>query len=83
MVPKELMKYRGKERKDIPIDVAEKYEDMIYKVMAELIVQPTDKDGKQHNAEWWKENTGWEFVQVFQNHMLSIFDEMEKNIENF
>lgn len=77
MVPKELMKYTGKDKKEIPIEVAEKYEELIYDVMAELIVEP------KHDAKWWKDHTGYEFVQAFQSHMISIFDEMEKNIGNF
>lgn len=76
LVPPELAKYK-EDPKSIPIELAEKYESLVYDMMAELIVQP------QHPAQWWKDNTTYDFVALFQEHIMKVFDKMSENIGNF
>jgi len=76
LVPPELAKYK-KDPKSIPLKVAEKYETLVYDIMAELIVQP------KHTAKWWKDNTTYDFVVLFQDHMIKTFDKMSENLGNF
>ena len=76
LVPPELAKYK-KDPKSIPFEVAEKYETLVYDIMAELIVQP------KHTAQWWRDNTTYDFVALFQTHMMETFDKMSKSLENF
>jgi len=82
LIPKNITKYQGRES-EIPIEEAREYEDLVYELMANLIVQPTDEDGNQRTAKWWKENTSYEFVYLFQEHLMKVFDEMEKKVGNF
>jgi len=76
LVPPELIKYK-EDPKSIPLEVAEKYEALVYDIMAKLIVQP------KHTAKWWKDNTTYDFVALFQSHLMETFDKMSKNLENF
>jgi len=74
--PISLLKYRDKPE-DIPPDVAMKYTDDMYQLMAELVVQP------KHTAEWWEDNTGDEFMALFQAHLAKTREKMSKTIEDF
>lgn len=76
LVPEDIMEYQGKEN-EIPIEKAQEYEDLVYGMMAELIVQP------KHNAEWWKNNTNQDFVYLFQEYLMNLFDKMEKKVNDF
>lgn len=76
LVPPELVKYK-EDPKKVPLEVAEKYEELVYDIMAELIVQP------KHNAKWWKDNTTYDFVALFQAHLMKTFDKMSEDIEDF
>ena len=76
LIPEDVLKYQGKES-EIPIEKAQEYEDLVYTMMAELIVQP------KHDMEWWKANTSHEFVYLFQEHLMKVFEKMEKSVNNF
>ena len=76
LVPPELTKYKD-DPKSVPLKLAEKYETLVYDIMAELIVQP------KHTAQWWKDNTTYDFVALFQDHMIKTFDKMSENLGNF
>lgn len=74
--PPELVKYRENPQ-SIPYEVAKTYEDDIYKLMEELIVMP------KHDAEWWIENTGDEFIAAFQAHIATMRAKIQKDAESF
>lgn len=74
--PPQLLKYREHPEK-IPPEVAIKYESGMYKLMEELIVAP------KHTAKWWRENTGDDFMALFQAHLMKLRENMEKTIESF
>jgi len=76
LVPPELAKYK-KNPKEIPHKLAEKYEELVYEMMALLIVQP------KHDVKWWKDNTTYDFVVLFQTHVMKVFDKMTEELENF
>lgn len=76
IIPPQLAKYR-KKPEEIPYEVAKKYEDDMYKLMEELITDP------KHNMEWWKQNTGDEFMAAFQAHVFNIRTKLQENIEGF
>jgi hypothetical protein len=74
--PQSLAKY-GEKPSEIPYDIAEKYEADMYKLMAELIIRP------KHDAEWWKENTGDEFMAAFQAHLFKVRQKLQEDIKRF
>lgn len=74
--PPELAKYRENPQ-GIPYEVAKTYEDDMYKLMEELIVMP------KHDAKWWIENTGDEFIAAFQAHIATIRTKIQKDAESF
>jgi hypothetical protein len=74
--PPELAKYREKPE-SIPYEVARTFEDEIYKLMEELIVMP------KHDAKWWMEHTGDEFIAAFQFHIATIRAKIQKDAESF
>lgn len=85
LVPEELQKYRDvlKSPKDvdkIPRDVVEKYEDLVYTAMEQLIIQP------KHTAKEWKEiieESGDEFVYLFNQHLNSVVERMQERVGSF
>jgi len=76
IIPPELAKYRTNPE-DIPYEVAMKYEDDVYKLMAELIIEP------KHSAEWWRNNTGGEFMAAFQAHLAQVNQKLQETIDSF
>lgn len=76
MLPPELAKYREKPE-SIPYEVAKKYEGELYKLMEELIVSP------KHEAVWWTDHVGDEFVEAFQMHLASIQSKIQEDTANF
>ena len=75
-IPPELAKYR-KNPEEIPYEVAVKYEDGMYELMAELIVEP------EHDAKWWKTNTGDEFMALFQAHLFNVKKKLGEKVQSF
>jgi len=76
ILPPELAKYRSKPEK-VPYEVAKKYEVEMYKLMEELIVMP------KHDAEWFINNTGDDFMAAFQAHIANIQSQIQKDTERF
>jgi len=76
LVPGELRQYSENPR-DIPPDIAQKYENSQFKLMATLIGKPKE------SAEWWKDNATQQFIILFQNHLVKMFRDMGVDIENF
>jgi hypothetical protein len=76
MTPPELAQYR-KSPESIPYDVAKKYEEDMYTLLAELVVMP------KHDAKWWRENTGDEVMKAFQEHLMNIRVEIQTSAESF
>lgn len=74
--PPEIAKYR-KNPESIPYEIAKVYEEDIYRLMEELIVMP------KHDAKWWIENTGDEFIAAFQAHIATIRAKIQKDAESF
>lgn len=75
-VPPQLGKYK-KKPESIPQDVALAYEQDIYKLMEELIVQP------KHNADEWQGLIGDDFVAAFQAHLFKIRKKMIETVKSF
>ncbi len=75
-VPPDLAKYKDKPEK-IPTDVALAYEQDIYKLMEELIVQP------KHTAQEWQDRVGDDFVAAFQAHLFKVREQMSENVKRF
>ena len=76
MVPKELAIY-SKNPDDIPEDLAQKYNNMTFELMASVIVNPV------HDAQWWKEHANLVTIKVFQAHLSGIFKELGLMTTNF
>jgi len=76
IIPPELAKFR-KHPEKISYEMEQKYVNGMYGLMEELIVNP------KHIAEWWKENTGDEFMAAFQAHIFNVRTKLQKDIENF
>lgn len=75
MVPAELMKYRDVGK--IPEDVAKKYADHQFNMMAKLIAKPV------HDVEWWKAHSNILFQEMFQVHLADVYRKLGIEIENF
>lgn len=75
-IPPELAKYKDKPE-EIPYELAQKYQDDLYKLMEEMIVKP------KHSAEWWKEHTGGRFMALFQAHIVNIYNTLQEDINSF
>lgn len=75
-VPPHLLKYKGHPEK-LPPDVALEYEQNIYKLMSELIVQP------KHTVEEWQELIGDDFIAAFQAHLFKIRQKMSETVKSF
>jgi len=82
VIPPELAKFRRHPEK-ISFELARKYENDMYALMEELIVSPKQTDGKPHSAEWWKENTGDEFMAAFQAHIFNVRTKLQEDVQNF
>ena len=76
IIPTDLAKFR-KHPENIPWETARKYEDDMYELMAELIVNP------KHTPEYWRENTGDEFMAAFQAHVFNVRQKLQENIDSF
>ena len=76
IIPSDLAKFR-KHPEKIPFEVARKYENDMYVLMEELIVNP------KHDAEWWKENTGDELMAAFQAHVFNVRTKLQEDVQNF
>jgi hypothetical protein len=76
LIPPELMKYKNS-LETVPKEISDKYEDQIYDLMAELIVEP------KHDKSWWKVNSPLVFIPLFQAHMNEVYELVGINIENF
>jgi len=76
IIPPELAKFRKTPEK-ISWDMAKRYENDMYALMAELIVNP------KHPTDWWKENTGDEFMAAFQAHIFNIRQKLQEDIDGF
>ena len=74
--PPELAKFKDKPE-NITIELAEKYEKDIYKLMEELIVTP------KHTAEEWPELVGDDFIAVFQAHLFNVRKKMAETVQSF
>lgn len=71
---KELRRYK----EAIPDDVADAYDDKVYKVISDIIVKP------KHDVNWWKNgHITPELVQVIIGHVEKILKNLGKNAENF
>lgn len=75
MIPSELMKYR--EEKEIPPEIARKFTDHQFTMMAKLIANP------QHDGQWWKDNTNLLFQELFQIHLMDVYRKLGIMVENF
>jgi hypothetical protein len=75
MIPAELMKYRDAGK--IPEEIAKKYADQQFQMMAKLIAKPT------HDAIWWKANSNILFQEMFQVHLMDMYRKLGLDIENF
>jgi len=77
MVPPELRKYSDNPE-DVPLELEEKYSNIHFKIMSELIVQP------KKPPEWWKQQRGiLRFVELFNNKLAEIVEATTKQAENF
>lgn len=76
IIPPELAKFR-KNPQDIPYELAMKYQDDIYRLMEEMIIKP------KHDAKWWENNTGPEFMGAFQAHVVNIGIKLQESIDGF
>jgi len=76
MVPKELAVYANNPE-DIPEDLAKKYNDMTFELMAKIIVNP------KHDASWWKQHSNLVMIQLFQAHLSGVFKELGLLTTNF
>lgn len=76
IIPPELTKFRKNPEK-IPFETARKYENDMYALMEELIASP------KRDAEWWKENTGDEFMAAFQAHVFNVRTKLQEDLKDF
>lgn len=76
LIPPDMMKYKNSPD-SIPKAEADKYENLIYEMMAELIVNP------KHDANWWKANSPLIFIPLFQAHLNEIYELVGIDIANF
>lgn len=75
IAPSELMQYT--DPTTIPPEIAEKYKDHQFKMMAKLIAEPS------HTAEEWKEMTDLVFQNMFQTHLLDVYRKLGILVGNF
>lgn len=75
LVPSELTKYENLE--DVPEEIQEKYANVQFKMMAQLIEKP------KKGATWWKEHANLIFQELFQLHLVDIYKKLGLLIENF
>jgi len=76
IIPSDIAKFR-KHPENISFELARKYEDDMYALMEELIVSP------KHTGEWWKENTGDEFMAAFQAHVFNVRTKLQEDLKDF
>lgn len=65
-VPPELTIYKNPE--DVPPEIAQKYNDIMFDMMSQIIVKP------KHDAKWWKENATQDFIAILQEHLTNIMN---------
>lgn len=75
MTPTELTGYKSPE--EIPQEIAQKYKDRQFDMMASLIANPI------HPAKWWKENTDLLFQEMFQIHLTDVYRKLGLMVANF
>ena len=75
LVPDELLQYDNLE--DIPVEVAKKYKNHQFEMMAKLISKP------EHTAEWWKEHATLAFQELFQMHLIEVYRKLGVMVGNF
>jgi len=76
MVPdEELLKVERIE--DIPPEMARKYKDHQFEMMAKLIIKPN------HDAQWWKEHANLVFQELFQIHLTDVYRKLGVMVGNF
>lgn len=76
MLPPELVQYRNSPEK-IPPELGQKYSDITFELMAKVITKP------KHDANWWKEHSNLDFIQLFNTHLSTIFEKLSKDTANF
>lgn len=74
--PPQLAKYKD-DPESVPYEVAVAYEEDVFKLMEELIVQP------KKTAEEWKSTVGDEFVALFQAHMFKTRQKLSEDVKRF
>jgi hypothetical protein len=73
---KELKKYKNPE--DIPEDVAQKYDDKMYQLIADVIIRP------KHDVEWWKDgHLTPELIGELVKHIKKTLEKLGTTAENF
>lgn len=75
LIPQELLEYTNIE--DVPQDVAKKYRDYQFDMMAQLISHP------KKDAAWWKANSTLVFQELFQAHLADVYRKLGVMAENF
>lgn len=75
-IPPQLAKFKDNPE-DIPYELGVEYEDDLYELMSEMIVQP------QHDAGWWRKNTGPEFMMIFQAHIVKVYWKLQEQANAF
>lgn len=76
MIPSDLLKYKNS-TEPLPEDVAKKYDDFEFQMMANLIMIP------KHDANWWKSNSNLVFRSLFQKHLSGVLEDLGLLAENF
>ena len=75
LTPTEMATYKTPE--EVPKEMAEKYKDHQFNMMAKLIAKP------QHDANWWKENTDLISQEMFQIYLIDVYRKLGIMVENF
>jgi hypothetical protein len=76
MIPPELKKYSNNPE-DIPLELEQKYSEIHFSIMSNLIVKP------KKTKEWWKQNATMGFIKLFNDKLAEIVEKTTKEAENF
>jgi len=76
LVPQEFWKYK-ENPEGIPEEIAKKYADHQFDMMAFLIEKP------KHDAAWWKEHANLPFQMLFQEHIMKVYEDLGIKVGNF
>lgn len=74
MIPTEMFDRKKKEPEDMLNMVKEGKADFTFKLMEEIITTP------KHDWKWWKEHSTTEFIEIFNNHIQSFIEKIDKDV---